>query len=299
MIEFGGNGYPGEDDRPAASEAGGRRVIAADFGDRRRGTRQGIRALWDELADFPASRSDDALDHLMKALCDWVKADNALWIGAVRVTNGEVAADDPQHGWRGRVTRRLVPMPDIAALARRAMSDQGTRPSMTTCAITAGAGRFRVHRLHDGFVDFAAFRRTAEYRDYYQGMGIVDRMWIASPINRDAESYVVLDLHRTRRRFSPADATLAGEALSGLKWFHRNLMLNYGLPLARTPLSPTQRKVLALLLTDKSEKEIAHQLALSAGTAHQYVVGLFRKFRVNSRAGLMALWMAGSSLPTD
>ena len=60
-----------------------------------------------------------------------------------------------------------------------------------------------------------------------------------------------------------------------------------------------QRRVLALLLTDKPEKEIAHDLSLTPGSAHQYVVEIYRKFRVNSRAGLMALWITGAPLPTD
>jgi DNA-binding CsgD family transcriptional regulator len=263
------------------------------------GERERVHALWDALADFPAARIDEARDHLMRTLCGWVGADNAVWIGAVRMAHHAAAARDPQHGWRGRMTHRLVPMPEIAEAARLAMFTQDSDPAMTSCAIAAGAGRHRVQRLRDGFVDFAAFSKTRHYRLFYEGMGIRDRIWVASPVNADAESYFLFDIHAGRRRFSAADAGLAYDVLRGLKWFHRSLMLSYGLMLAQTALSPTQRRVLALLLTGKSEKEIAHDLSLTPGTTHQYVVELFRKFMVNSRAGLMALWLQGRHPPPE
>jgi DNA-binding CsgD family transcriptional regulator len=256
--------------------------------------------LWDELADFPAGASDQALTHLMQTLVGLLKADNAVWIGAVRMAHGDAAARDPLRGWRVRMSRRLVTMPETGEIVRKMIRTQDTNADMTSCALARSAGALRVHRMRDGFVDFAAFRRTPQYRFYYEGLGITDRIWVASPITADAESYFLFDLHRTRRRFSPADAALAGAALRGLKWFQRNLLLSHGLLQADTPLSPIQRKVLALLLTEKSEKEIAHTLSLTPGTTHQYVVDLYRTFRVNSRAGLMALWIsAAPPPPTD
>lgn len=256
--------------------------------------------LWNELADFPAGATDQALTHFMQTLVGLLKADNAVWIGAVRMAHGDAAARDPLRGWRVRMSRRLVSGPEIDEIVRKVMRLQDTKADMTSCALARSAGTLRVHRMRDGFVDFAAFRRTPPYRFYYEGLGITDRIWVGSPITADAESYFLFDLHRTRRRFSSADAALAGAALRGLKWFQRNLMLSNGLLQANAPLSPTQRKVLALLLTEKSEKEIAHALSLTPGTTHQYVVDLFRTFQVNSRAGLMALWIsAAPPPPTD
>ena len=255
--------------------------------------------LWNELADFPAGATDQALTHLMQTLVGLLKADNAVWIGAVRMAHGDASARDPLRGWRVRMSRRLVSGPEIDEIVRKMMRMQDTNTDMTSRALARSAGALRVHRMRDGFVDFAAFRRTPLYRFYYEGMGITDRIWVASPITADAESFFLFDLHRTRRRFSPADAALAGAALRGLKWFQRHLMLSHGLLQADAPLSPTQRKVLALLLTEMSEKEIAHTLSLTPGTAHQYVVDLFRTFRVNSRAGLMALWISAAPPPTD
>src|SRR5262249_13806966 len=58
-------------------------------------------------------------------------------------------------------------------------------------------------------------------------------------------------------------------------------------PLAK--LSPRLRQTLAFLLTGNSEKEIARRMGLSRHTVHEYVGALYRHFRVDSRAALMAL----------
>lgn len=251
-----------------------------------------IHALWDELADFPVTQTDAALTHLMKTICGWIQANDAVWVGGVRLINGNGTNRDPQHGWRGRVVRRLVNTPEILEKSRQAMRGQDSDPGMTVRAITTEAGNFRVRRLRDGFVDFASFRRTGHYRAYYEGMGIKDRMWVGFPVNEDAESYFLFDHVDSKRRFSAADAALAGLALRGIKWFHRQLLLTHNLLLAQVPLTPAERRVLFRLLTDKTEKEIANQLHLSPGTVHQYAVELYRKFDVKGRTGLMALWMS-------
>lgn len=249
-----------------------------------------IHALWDELADLPLG-SDEALFHLMRTFAGWLGADNAFWVGAVRVASGKAATRDPQRGWRGRAVILLHAPPEREKHAQTAMRAQDSSPDATTIALTATAGTFRIHRLRDGFFDLAAFRRTPNYKTNYTDAGITDRLWTVTPVNADAESYLVFDIYKSRRRFSARDTELAATALRGLKWFHRSLLLSHGLPIAGAPLSPAQRKVLALLLTDRSEKEIAHDLAVTPGTAHQYVVDIFRKFGVKSRAALMALWI--------
>lgn len=67
--------------------------------------------------------------------------------------------------------------------------------------------------------------------------------------------------------------------------------LNRGLLHATAPLAAYELKVLQLLLTAATEKQIAARLGLAASTTHSYVTGIFRKFGVRSRAGLMSLWL--------
>jgi len=253
-----------------------------------------VDALRDALADFPAARSDDALMHLLQTLCGWLGADNAFWVGAVRMAGGAAAMRDPQHGWRGRAALFLRSNARIAEQTRAAIRSQDQPdPDMATCALTAGAGTFRVHRMHDGFIDFDAFRRTAPYETLYGAPGISDRLWAVCPVNADAESYLVFSHVRSKRRFSRADAALAAHVLSGMKWFQRQILLSHGLPLASEPLAPAERRVLLQLIGGQSEKRIAAALSLTPGTAHQYAVEVYRKLGVPGRSVLSALWLRG------
>ncbi len=254
-----------------------------------------IHQLWDELADIPAARSDRALEHLMRTLCRWLRADDACWIGAVRMARGQAAGRDVLHGWRARATHALQEGPARLRLAQQAIREQEYDPGLSTIALVEGAGKFRVHRLRDGFVDFERFRRTRHFQTYYHDLGVSDRLFTVFPIHADAESYIYFDSHRPRRRFSRRDAALAGEVMRGLKWFHRNLMLSHGLPLAEQPLTPTQHRLLRQLLSGGSETHIAERMKLTRATTHTYITRLYRQFGVNSRAALTALWLSQST----
>ena len=250
-----------------------------------------IQNLWDELADFNAAQSAEALTHLMGRLAAMISADNAIWVGGVRMATATSARRDAQHGWRGRAVRWLHSAPEIDRQSHQAMQKQDTDPGMTTCALTARAGTFRVHRLRDGFVNFAKFKRTAHYRACYENLNVSDRLWVVVPVNADAESYFVFDCNDKARRFSARDAALASFALRAIKGFHRQVFLSHGLLVGHTPLSPAQGRVGRLLLTGLSEKQIAGELGLSFSTAHKHVMEVFRRFGVKGRAAFMAVWL--------
>ena len=80
-------------------------------------------------------------------------------------------------------------------------------------------------------------------------------------------------------------------ALAGLSRWLNWLTLSHGPAMAAGPLPPHQRKVLLLLLTGLSEKQIASELNLSTNTAHQYVTSLYRRFGVRNRPSLTAQWL--------
>lgn len=56
-------------------------------------------------------------------------------------------------------------------------------------------------------------------------------------------------------------------------------------------MSVPQREVLQLALTGASEKEIAKAICRSRATAHYHLLNLYRRFGVNSRAELIALFL--------
>ena len=112
---------------------------------------------------------------------------------------------------------------------------------------------------------------------------------------REPESY--FGWYRTGENsstFAPSDRDLLAYALRPLRWFHRRVMLHHSLLIARAPLTRMERRLVNLLLSERVEKEIAHELALTPATTHTYITGLFRKFGVSGRSGLTAVWLGKS-----
>jgi DNA-binding NarL/FixJ family response regulator len=61
--------------------------------------------------------------------------------------------------------------------------------------------------------------------------------------------------------------------------------------LCRDGLSKRLRETLSLLLDGGSEKEVAQELGLSTRTVHEYIVMIYKHFRVSSRAQLLAYFI--------
>jgi DNA-binding CsgD family transcriptional regulator len=267
--------------------------------------------LWQHLGAFSAHETEAALRHLQAWLAAVTRADNINWVGAVRVIQGAGAKADALFGWRLRAWqpfkpdsgsyRKLFPgyySSDQSAKQApshyRRMLDpaQDAHIGLTARASLAGAGSFRVHRLRDGWIDFAAFKHTPHYRLYYRDQGIVDRMIVAFPVAEGAESFLLLDRQGPDRRpFTARDAALAGAAVLGAPELHRRLFLAHGLLVSTKPSSPMERQVLHHLLTGLSEKQIASRTGQKPATLHKYVTALYARYRVRSRAALMALWL--------
>ena len=65
-------------------------------------------------------------------------------------------------------------------------------------------------------------------------------------------------------------------------------------PVPERNLTPRARQVLVLLKAGRSAKQVAHQMGISTHTVHAYVKTIYRQYRVNSRAELLALWLQDS-----
>jgi len=247
-----------------------------------------IHTLWDELADFDAARSDEALTHLMGELCKLAGAWNVTWMGAVRLDT--TFPGDPVKGWRPRIVRYLNPSPPLGDNAREQTEklEQGI-VDVTTIRNAEGAGTFRANRLRD-IVDPDWFE-SHYYRAHYRLLGKADAVWVAFPVNTDAESYFGIFRALDTPHFTEDERDVIAYALRGIKWFHRQIMLSHGLLVAETPLTPAERRVLHLLLTGLPEKQIAAELDRSYHTVHDSITAIFRKFGVNNRAALMSLWL--------
>jgi DNA-binding CsgD family transcriptional regulator len=255
-------------------------------------SRKQVHALWDYLAHFSAADADAACNHLLHTLAGWIDADNAAWIGTARLAKVD-ARTDPLMGWRTKAILFLhPPQPNELLLVKQALRGHIEEPGMTTAAMARLAGTFRVHRLRDGFVDWTAFKKTPHYFAYYHQLGVNDRIWVGSPISPDAESIFIFDTRGTKSRFTKRHAALAGYVIRGLAWLNIRLMCSHGLSLVESPLTEMERRVTRLLLSDKSEKEIAASLEQSPHTTHGHIKEIYRKFGTQGRAGLMAIWLS-------
>lgn len=251
-----------------------------------------VHRLWDELAGFNAAETEQALMHLLRTAADMVDAQNAYWLGAVRAAERE---DEPHSGWRPRVIRHLRDVPEQVASSRdRIRSANRGVVDVPLAAHARRAGSYRAHRLREvispeWFVD-------DDGEPDYMRRGVHDTLVVVAPVSSDVEAYYGFVRMRRDEPFTDAERNLAFYVMRGLTWFHRQVMLSHGLGADQAPLSPMERRVLAALLTERSEKRIAIDLEISPSTLHSYVRDVLRKCRVSGRAGLAALWLGGAAL---
>lgn len=251
--------------------------------------------LWDELSNIKHSRIDEGLTHCLQTICNWIGAQNAFWIGAVRISDGNKASTDLLNGWRVGGIQILNSQYTSTESVQKGIKNLDTgEPGITTRVLAESAGHFRAYSLGTGIVDIEAFKQTPHYDYFYRKPNIVDRIWVVFPVNVDAESYFVFDrISKTPSHFTSDEIRLTAKALRGIKWFHRLLLLSRGLGIGNTPLTPAERRVLPHLLAGSSEKVIADKLKLTQGTVHQYVTSMYRKLGVRGRTQFMALWLQG------
>lgn len=248
-----------------------------------------IHRLWDELADFGVDRAEVACRHLQSRLCHMTGAFNSTWDGVICL-GARSECWDPFEGWRVPVTELLYPIDspsgDGAFKEIQTLWDNG-EVDPYFMLVMQNIRSFRTYGLRRDMPK--EWFDSRFYRNKFARFGVVDSIWIGFPISCDAESHFGFHSHTL---FTEQDTELLSYALRGIKWFHRQLMIIQGSLIAKSPLTPTERKVLRLLLTKASEKEISEQLGLAVSTTHWHVASLFRKFSVRSRAGLMSLWLS-------
>ncbi len=254
--------------------------------------------LWDELGDFGKNQTDAALHHCLERISGLIDAQDGFWTGSVHVmlnsSRNKVDAD-ALSGWRARAIRPLHSSDQVTHAIKKVLKSVGSNPGAPSVALSATSGRFRAYTLQSGcLVDVDAFQQTDHYDRYYRSRDIRDRMWIASPVNVDTESFFCFDRMGDKPDFVEAELELAAFALRGIKWFHRQLMLSHGIGLCDEPLTPAEHRIIQGLLSGASEREIGEAMKLSQGTVHQYATRVYQKFAVRGRVEFTALWLSGN-----
>lgn len=249
---------------------------------------QAVHALWDALADIETSRVEPACKVLLQGLCALVAAQNASWVGVVRMDHARPG--DPVRGWRPGIIRRLHDSPLLEAKARQQKRGlEAGRADEVMVRNVSFAGSWRTNRLVD-LVPPEWFDGDC-YRDYYLARNWFDAIWSGVPINEDMEIYFGVYRAPGQPMFSEADRDVIAQALRGLLWFHRQQVLGHGLGLGSMPLTELEHRVLSGLLSGLTDKQIAAREEMSPRTANEYASRIYRKYGVGNRTALMALWL--------
>lgn len=230
--------------------------------------------------------------------CRDLGSDLALWyprmlqglgrlIGAIYATGGEVLWLRPHYpltpiavfdaGLDSRGRERFVAY----------IRDHGPAADPLCQALQRVPGRL-VTRTRQQLVSDAVWYRSIGFTDYRR-LAHVDHQLTAvfQVSDHGAASLVALNRSLGERDFSPREHSL-------LNFFHGELgrLIGRSLVSVTDPnpgkLSPRLRQTLSCLLEGDSEKQVAARLGISYATTHQYVTTLYRHFRVQSRAQLLA-----------
>jgi DNA-binding CsgD family transcriptional regulator len=237
-----------------------------------------IHRLWDELSEFGAWEWEQALVHMLRRLVELIPASNAGWVAVIRI-DADTSEDDPLFGWRPQTMKllRAEPGPGIGSSHTAAQIDH-CESDWTAIAAMQDAGNHRVFRLR------GEVRRPASTQRR-------DALYAFIPMDESTEAVISLFRDSGSPRFSSSDEELAEYALRSLKWFQRRILLGHGLMFATAPLTRTERRVLQALLEGGAEKVVASRLRMSYSSTHDHVANIYKKFGINSRAELMALWL--------
>lgn len=233
-----------------------------------------------ELARDPGERRR----HLIERLCHVVGAQVGIFGDCVNFRADAVPGfvRSTEGGWLGAAERRAY----LAYLADGAATDPAVWPliqkkgGVVTCV--------RRELVNDQ--DWYGSRHVGEYR---RAAHVDDCIY--SMCRTDAKGTVqLIGLHRPwgdANPFTERDRLL-------VQLVHRAVSKQLRSPPSHTepdprmvPLPPRLKQVLDRLLSGDGEKQAAKKLSLSPHTINDYVKELYRRFHVNTRSELMALFV--------
>jgi DNA-binding CsgD family transcriptional regulator len=250
------------------------------------------------MSSSDALRIQDVRDaHRLIGECRELGADPALWdrhmlhglsrlLGVMQATGGE--------GWWRRpagiqaVSGHQVtadPAADTYFLAYLRASETASDPIFAVLATLPGS---QITRTRRQLVPDSVWYRSAAF-DQYRRRAQIDHDLTSICRVSDDGAISCISLHRARgdRAFSEREQRL-------VEFLHAELGRLIGGPLISDiepgpeRLSPRLRQTLGCLLEGDGERQVAARLGLAHPTVHQYVLGLYRHFRVRSRFELLA-----------
>lgn len=213
-----------------------------------------------------------------------------VWIFTTGVLNPDVAGDAmctclADGGFRNEQERadflRHIILPDMAAIAQRPLYDALTKRQSDT-------------RSRRQMIDQRRWHATGSARRW-NAIGFED--FILSVYPAGESGYTALGLHRRLGSpyYTKRDCTLVHLLFQHSLWLHQSTG-QVSDPSELISLSPRERQVMIYLMKGDSRKQVAHKLRLSEHTVTDYLKEIYRKFNVNSRAELLAKFIAQEGL---
>lgn len=253
-------------------------------------------ALVGEVGELGTSPPTEACGHLMARLAALIGAGSVWW----NVTGEAVQTNGGTADATGPVARSQVHGLDGATLQRW---EQGylvecryqEHPMWRQAFATPGRPRFYLRRE---LVDDRAWYRSTHIRDWARAFGFDDVVSAIVPIGSGAEVCIAASRPWGDIGFGVRERDLLAVLATHTAWLGRRPApalpragSQAGIAGAVDLLAPRHRAVLELLVTGRSEKQVAAALGLSPRTAHKYIEQIYRALNVSSRAELMALFI--------
>lgn len=251
---------------------------------------QRVATFWREQNERPRHRPLAMIEDLFNDLCGLINADDAFAVIAARTHDNPKCSPDPLDGWR--VVEAIIYRSNEKgrAIARRwSKTYEAYASDIPTRELTRRAGAHRACLLGDLLGETPWGEHTA-YEQIMSELGVHDRLVGAHTVSPARELYIGLDRMEGTPRFSARERDMLLVIMEGLGFVARRLLSTFGWMPDQEPLTPRERDMLHHLLDGLSEKEAAAEMGITAASGHQYVVSIYRKLGVNSRAQLLGLW---------
>ncbi|BDS07001.1 hypothetical protein NT6N_20410 [Oceaniferula spumae] len=256
-----------------------------------------LRDLWASVSSYPVYQSEEAMLHFLNTMCKILGAHSGTWLAMKKLKSNprRVAADDyavileQLGGWAPVAAVYTSKSKNLNGVMNRWLMHarkEGVDPLSQTVLDNFGKSRVHISAELDPELNWADSWLPKKYFSYY---GIGDRMMGLYYLTDDCESCLVFDRPADSEAFSAVEKNVLYLAMTGSTELHKRLLMEHGVIRATTPLSKRERETYRLLLTEMSESQIADKMKLSMHTVHDYARGLYKKFQVKGRVGLMAL----------
>lgn len=259
--------------------------------------------LHSEIAEWPADDQTGRIMHLLNGVVKLIHTPNAY---VIHLQRASPAADADQgqilltDDWQ---VRDDVAMTGLDEWQRRLwrktfLLDEQYRSHPLHTATIGRSQRHTTH-LRREVIDDQAWYRTPFVAEVLEALRYDDSLISILPVSKQLNVCLGATRPWGDIPFTNRERSILHLLQAQLAWLYRSdeqtRRPRSTVERVRKQLSPRLLETHDLLLSAKSEKQISAELGVSARTAHKYIERVYRTVGVQSRAELMARWLAVDS----